>query len=146
MATYRLFTELVVSIAMLMATISSGIATAAPVADTDRCVASTSALRRLAIPASQRYLTFKQAQIEQGSAADALGSDTEDCEPSENIASPVARGPLGYAAFKDLQAGNDILQADTKGMSEVLAAQFGSSLGVSAADPNSLGIAREIRD
>jgi hypothetical protein len=131
MATHRLFTVLAVSVTMLMVSMTGGIAGAAPVAAVDKCVASTLGDRRLAVPASQRYLAFKEAESEQ-MAADASTNDSADgCEAAVEVASGVIRRPLGYAAFKELQAGNDILQANTKGTGEVLASRNGNSVGIS---------------
>lgn len=103
MASRRSFGVFVASSAMLVLTVTGGIAGAAPVGAANKCVAGAPALAHSTAPASQRYAEFKQAQLERMDDASNAGSG---CKAVTKVASKVIRRPSAYAAFKDLQAGN----------------------------------------
>ncbi len=100
----RLFTGSIVSVAMLVLTLVTGVASAAPASNAGACVAASRAPSHLSAPASQRYVAFKDAQT-----ARLLGDEPAaqaSCRTSIKVASLVITRPSAYAAFKDRQAGN----------------------------------------
>jgi hypothetical protein len=100
----RLFTGSIVTLVMLVLALAGGVASAAPVASAPACVAGRRAPSHLSATASQRYVAFKQAQIERMSE----GGDVAKagCVTSTQVASFTILRPSAYAAFKDRQAGN----------------------------------------
>ncbi len=105
----RLFTGSVVCVVMLVLAVAGGVASAAPVPNARArsaaaCVAGSPAPSHLSAPTFQRYVAFKDGQMERMMGGRAIAQAS--CQTSIKVASLMITRPSAYAAFKDRQAGN----------------------------------------